>query len=111
MPLDEREQRILEEIEAQFYEEDPAFAQTVRDTTLRAVTGKRVRLAVLGFVVGLVVMLALFTTNQLIALAGFVLMVASAVWIVSALRRQRGGDGGPVGGWADRARRKWRRDR
>lgn len=111
MPLDEREQRILEEIEAQFYQEDPAFAQTVRDTTLKAVTSRHVRLAVIGFVVGLVVMLVLFTVNQLVALAGFVLMVASAVWIVTALRRQRGGDGGPVGGWLDSARQRWRRSR
>ena len=109
MPLDEREQRILEEIEAQFYEDDPAFAQSVRDTTLKAVTGRRVRWAAVGFVVGLVVMLAMFTVNPIIALVGFVLMVASAVWIVTVLRRQRGGDGGSGVGWLDQARQKWRR--
>lgn len=113
MPLDEREQRILEEIEAQFYQEDPAFAQTVRDTSLKTFAGKRVRLAVVGFVAGLVIMLALFTSNRFVAFAGFILMVGSAVSIVTALRRRSGGReaNGPVGGWLDGVRQRWRRSR
>ena len=37
MPLNEREQKILEEIERQFYQEDPKLAQTVATTTLESV--------------------------------------------------------------------------
>ena len=52
MPLNEREQRILEEIERQFYQEDPKLAQTVAKTTLESVTRRWQRLAVVGFVGG-----------------------------------------------------------
>jgi len=111
MPLDEREQRILEEIEAQFYQEDPDFAQTVRDTTLQSFTGRRVRIAIVGLVVGLVLMLVFFPNNQYIALGGFILMVLSVGWIVTALRRRQTQAGGGAEGWIDGLRRKWRRSR
>lgn len=111
MPLDEREQRILEEIEAQFYQEDPHFAQTVRDTSLRSITAKRARFAVVGLVVGLVLMLAFFTRSQYVALGGFGLMVASGAWIVAAVRGRGGSGGGPMTRWVESARRRWRRGR
>ncbi len=109
MPLDEREQRILEEIEAQFYQEDPGFAQAVRDTSLDRIAGRRIRWAILGAAAGLVLMLVFFTRNIYIAFGGFILMVGSVAWIVTALRR--GGGAGQLGldGWLDRARQRWRR--
>ena len=108
MPLDVREQKILEEIERQFYQEDPKLAQTVRNTTLATLTAKRVRWASLGLVGGLVVMLVFFTSNGLVALAGFLAMTASTVWIVSALRARRGW--GSLAQWTDRTRQRWRKD-
>ena len=83
MPLDEREQRTLEEIERQFYQEDPELAQTVAKTTLESFAKRtRHRLAAVGFVVGLLVMLTFFTSNTLvgtlIAGGGFVIMLVSA---------------------------------
>ncbi len=109
MPLNEREQRILEEIEAQFYQEDPTFAQTVRDTTLRSFVGKKVRWAVVGLVVGLVLMLVFLPRNQYVALGAFILIVGSTVWIVTALTSRRTSDqGGPS--WLDGLRQRWRRD-
>ena len=68
MPLNEREQKILEEIERQFYQEDPKLAQTVATTTLESVKRKWQRLAVVGFVVGVAVMLAFFTSSTVVAL-------------------------------------------
>ena len=68
MPLNEREQKILEEIERQFYQEDPKLAQTVAKTTLESVKRKWQRLAVVGFVVGVAVMLAFFTSSTVIAI-------------------------------------------
>ncbi len=113
MPLNEREQRILEEIERQFYEQDPKLAETVAKTTLESVSRKWQRLAAVGFVVGLVVMFAFFTRYTVVALSGFIVMVVSAGWLAMNLRRLRGegsGSGG-LAGWADRARQRWRRDR
>ena len=108
MPLDDREQRILEEIERQFYQDDPKLAQTVRNTTLATMTAKRVRWASVGVVGGLVVMLAFFASNMFVALAGFLVMTAATVWIVSASRSRRGWDS--LAAWTDRTRQRWRRD-
>ena len=90
MPLNDREQKILEEIERQFYADDPKLAQTVARTTLESVSQKWTPVAIAGFVVGLIIMLAFFTSQVLVAGAGFVLMVISAGWIAMDLRRRAG---------------------
>ena len=112
MPLNEREQRILEEIERQFYQDDPKLAQTVARTTLGAVNRRRQRIAAIGFLLGLVVMLAFFTRTTWIALAGFIVMLAAAGWIATSLRSS--GDDGTAGrlhSMADRLRQRWGRER
>lgn len=112
MPLNEREQRILEEIERQFYEDDPKLAEHVAKSTLGSMSKRRQRLAIAGFLVGLVAMLALFTWSTFAAAAGFLVMVASAAWLALDYRR-RGGSGGSgldVSPLADRLRRRWRRE-
>lgn len=110
MPLDDREQRILDEIERQFYEQDPKLAETVAKTTLAVHTRRWQRLAIVGFVVGLVVMLFSFTQFRLVALGGFVVMVASAGWIAMNLRRARSVEATPAfETFLDRARQRWRR--
>lgn len=88
MPLDDREQRILEEIERQFYEEDPKLAETVRTATLASLSGKHLKWALLGLVVGSGLMFGFFTRNTLIALFGFGLMVVALVGIVAIARRR-----------------------
>ncbi len=110
MPLDEHEQRILEEIEAQFYQEDPGFAQTVRDTTLEKFGNRHVRLAIIGLIAGLTLMLVFFTRNLYIAFVGFILMVGSVAWIVTVVNR-RAGERVALVGWLDRDRQRWQRSR
>jgi hypothetical protein len=113
MPLNEREQRILEEIERQFYQEDPKLAQTVANTTLESVRRRWNRVAFVGFVVGLVVMLASFTQWTAVALVGFLIMVVSAGWIAMNVRRNRteASGSGPLSGWLEQVRQRWQRDR
>ncbi|MDP8959239.1 MAG: DUF3040 domain-containing protein [Actinomycetota bacterium] len=114
MPLDERERRILEEIERQFYEEDPKLVETVRKTSLATVGRRNLRRATVGLILGVAVMLATFMRYPLIALLGFGLMVASAWFVVTTLKRRTGqgsgGDGTPdrVGAWLKGLREKWR---
>jgi len=112
VPLNDREQKILEEIEKQFYADDPKLAQTVARTTLESVSQRWTPIAIGGFVVGVIVMLAFFTNQVLIAGAGFILMVASAGWIAMDLRRRTtlGNVGSPVESWISRARQRWQRD-
>jgi hypothetical protein len=112
VPLDDREQKILEEIEKQFYADDPKLAQTVARTTLESVSQRWTPIAIGVFVVGVVVMLAFFRSQVLIAGVGFILMVASAGWIAMDLRRRTTNPAasGAVEGWISRVRQRWQRD-
>lgn len=80
MPLSEHEQRILEEIEQRLAEEDPKLVEQVGRTDLYTHLARRIRLAAIAFVIGCVLLL-LFVVNPLIAAAGFVVMVLSALAI------------------------------
>lgn len=89
MPLDDNEQRILAEIERQFYEEDPELARAVEKIERPSKFG--VRLSLIGVVVGLAVIIA-YVDNTWIAVGGFAILVASATALVNALR---------IRGWRD----------
>jgi tetrahydromethanopterin S-methyltransferase subunit G len=83
MPLDDKEQRILEEIERRFYEEDPELARAVKKIERPSRVG--IRLSLLGVVVGLVIIIAYVSITWVAAL-GFALLVASATALVNELR-------------------------
>lgn len=83
MPLDDKEQKILAEIERQFYEEDPELARAVEKIDRPSRIG--VRLSLLGAVVGLVIVIVYLSVTW-IAVVGFALLVASATSLVNALR-------------------------
>ena len=110
MPLNDDEQRILEEIERQFYEEDPELARSVAEASLRSKFRPRRRLAIAGFIVGLVVMLASFTSSVWVAAGGFVLMLASAGWFAMSLRKGHDGAAETFESWLERARQRWSRN-
>lgn len=103
MPLNDREQRILEEIERQFYEDDPQLAETVRTAGMATASGGRLKWALLGLVVGAALMMVFFTRLTLVALAGFVIMVLSVAWLIAIARRRAGVASDH--GWRDRLRR------
>jgi len=107
MPLDDREQRILEEIERQFYEEDPKLAETVRTASLASLSGRRLKWALVGLVVGTGRMFGFFTRNTLIALLGFGLMVVGLVGLVAVARRRAGFAVRSGGGLMRGLRRRW----
>jgi hypothetical protein len=112
MPLSEHEQRILAEIERRLLEEDPKFAQQV-GSSFQAHLARRLKLAGLGFVLGLVILVVGFIQNVGLGVAGFVVMLASIFEVVRTLRRraainrpsERGGGGGGGGGQARAAGR------
>ena len=80
MPLSEHEQRILEDIEKRLAEEDPRLVEQVGRTDLYTHLARRIRFAALAFVAG-VLLLLLFVVNELVAAAGFVVMVLSSLLI------------------------------
>jgi hypothetical protein len=86
MPLSEHEQRILEEIERRLAEEDPRLVDQVSRTSLYTHLARRIKLAVLAFIAGFV-MLMLFWVSVALAVAGFVLMLGSAALVYRYLKR------------------------
>ncbi|MBK9181204.1 MAG: DUF3040 domain-containing protein [Acidimicrobiales bacterium] len=78
MPLSEDEQRILQQIEQQFYESDPEFAREVSSTTLYRHAFRNLKWATLGFVGGVVVLIATLSVSVLLAFGGFLIMLACA---------------------------------
>jgi hypothetical protein len=80
MPLNDHEQRILDEIERRLSEEDPNFVEHVGRTDLYSHLARRIRLASFAFVVGLL-MLLLFAVWIGFAVVGFGVMLVSAVLI------------------------------
>jgi DUF3040 family protein len=87
MPLSEDEQRILQEIEAQFYATDPQLAQQVSETTLYRHAARTIRWAVLGFVAGFVVLVASFASSLILGFAGFLAMLACAFVVERNVRK------------------------
>lgn len=96
MPLSEHEQRLLEQIEQALYAEDPKFASTVRSTDLRTVAKRRIRLAAVLFVVGLVLLVGGAVYPRMVAgvpvlgVLGFCIMLAAAVYGWSQYKRLGG---------------------
>ena len=87
MPLSEHEQRVLQELEQALYQQDPAFADRVRSETVYRHAGRYLKWSVLGFVVGLAVMIAFFTRSVAVGFLGVLIMFAALVTFWTNLRR------------------------
>ena len=86
MPLSEDEERILKDIEREFYESDPAFAREVSETTLYRHAWRNIKLSLVGFVVGLAA-LVLALPVWYLAFGGFLVMLACALVIERNARK------------------------
>ncbi len=104
MPLDDREQQILAELERSLYEQHPELARVVGK--MKRAGTKKLRWSVFGVVAGMVIVLVSFTSQTLVALAGFAVIVASATGLVQALmaRNRTVADDGSE---SDKPRRDW----
>ena len=87
MPLSEHEQRVLQELEHALYQQDPAFADRVRSESVYRFAGRYLKWSIAGFVAGLAVMLAFFTTSIFWGLLGVLIMFASLVTFWTNIRR------------------------
>jgi predicted lipid-binding transport protein (Tim44 family) len=95
VPLSEHERRQLEQIEAALRQSDPRFADAVRAADPRVHYRRRVIGAALGFLAGVGLLLAGVVVQViLIAVAGFVVMLACSLWAVASYRRMTGGTTG-----------------
>ena len=85
MPLSEHEQKILEEIEKNLYQEDPGFAHGVRRARPRLQEFCRARLGVVTFIGGFALLIAFFVWPSLfLGVAAFGAMVGGIVLIAGS---------------------------
>jgi len=87
VPLSEDEQRILSEIEQNLYETDPGLARDIADTTVYTHASRNLKWAVLGFVVGVAILIGALATHFILSFAGFVVMLVSALAIERNARK------------------------
>lgn len=87
MPLNEDEQRILAEIERQFHADDPDSARRIGSTGLREYLVRNCRWATVGLVVGLVILVAAFSSSWVLGIFGFLLMLASGFVLIQNVRK------------------------
>ncbi len=91
MPLSEHEERLLDQIERALEAEDPKFAHTVRSSDPRMHYKRRVVKAGLGFLLGVALLLAGVVSKYIwIGVAGFLVMLAAAMWALTSWRRISG---------------------
>lgn len=87
MPLSEEELRLLEQMERHLSEEDPKFASTLRGSSFRRAARQRAILAGLVFLCGIALLMTGAVTELIpVAVIGFLVMLASATYALSALR-------------------------
>ncbi|WP_270889144.1 DUF3040 domain-containing protein [Pedococcus sp. 5OH_020] len=88
MPLSEHEQQLLEQMEQALYAEDPKFASQMQGSGARAAR-RRLIVAIVGVVAGLVLVLVGVNTQQWwIGAVGFAVMVGSVAFAVTPPRRR-----------------------
>lgn len=95
VPLSDHEQRQLDQIERALYAEDPKFVSAVRSTDPKVHYKRRIWKAAIGFVLGLIVVMAGPILNTMpisivISVAGFLLMVFCCAWGLTSWKRMTG---------------------
>ena len=91
MPLSEHEQRQLEQIEQALYADYPRFANAVRASDPRVHYKRRVVEAMFGFLLGIGMLLGGVVSKYIwIAVTGFVVMLACAMWALNSYRHMTG---------------------
>ena len=94
MPLSDHEQRILDEIEKNLYQEDPRFARQVKERDPAQQERKRARIGALCFLAGFVGLMVFFYSRALIiGVMAFAGMVLGIVLIAGAIKSLAAGSG------------------
>jgi hypothetical protein len=89
MPLSEHEQRLLEQMERALYAEDSKFVQTFRGSDARRRRRRQVGVAVVGFVVGMALLLVGVAVPGFLWVGplGFLVMLGAAMYVLYSSRR------------------------
>lgn len=99
MPLSDREQRLLDQMERALYQEDPKFATTLRKSTRPSLNSRRLLLGILLFVVGMAGLLGGVATAAIaLGVVGFVVMLGGVMVAIAATRTPAASSEAPVAG-------------
>src|SRR6266536_1310516 len=91
VPLSEHEQRQLEQIEQALYADYPRFAHAARRSDPRVHYKRRVAEAAFGFLLGIGLLLGGVVSMIIwVGVAGFVVMLACAMWALTSWRHMTG---------------------
>jgi hypothetical protein len=89
VPLSEEELRLLEQMERALVAEDPKLASTMRGTSVRAAARRRLVIASVGFIVGVVVLMTgAVLAMTVVGIIGFVVMLGCAYVALASWRGQ-----------------------
>lgn len=114
VPLSDREQRILEEIERNLHEEDPRLARNVSGP--REAHTNRIKLGILIFIIGFAILIAFFASGFLpvgvlsfgVMVGGIVMALSAVGSLASATRAQQDKVGDVFSRWEKRLRDRYR---
>lgn len=105
MPLSEREQRMLKQLEEQLQSEDPSFASSMQDSPAGKLNVRNVVLGALVAVLGIVVLLlGIYNQWIIVGVIGFLIMGAGVYYATTggtsgnSRGNGSGGNGGGGGG-------------
>lgn len=101
MPLSEREQRMLKQLEEQLQSEDPSFASSMQDSPAGTLNVRNIVLGALIAVLGIIVLLFGIWNQWIpVGVIGFLIMGAGVYYATTggASGNSRGGNGGGGGG-------------
>jgi hypothetical protein len=88
VPLSEHEQRQLEQIEQALYREDRRLVRLVRSSDPRVHYRRRVAEALVGLALGAAMIAAGIVLPIIgLAVAGFVVMLLSSIWVLNSWRQ------------------------
>ena len=116
MPLSEREQKILEEIEKNLHSEDPRFARVVGGSS-RTTHRNNIKLGLLIFFLGLGLLIAFFLSGALFVgvlafgtmVGGIVMAAGSLGGLASSGRTQKERLSSAFSDWERRLRERYKR--
>jgi hypothetical protein len=112
VPLSEEELRLLEQMERALVQEDPKLASTLRGTAMRRAAHRRMIIAILGFLVGVAVLMSgAILRITVLGIAGFLVMLVTATIALSAWhgRTSETSESRPHVSLRDRLEERWRR--
>lgn len=116
VPLSDREQKILEEIERNLHEEDPRLARNVSSSSSELHTN-RIKLGILIFIIGFAILIGFFASGVLLVgvlafgvmVGGIAIALGAVGSLATSARARQNKMGDAFSRWEKRLRERYKR--